>query len=55
MDGQSLSIKAYLKDWDTDNLFSTLYPDGDFEYVYKFQSQIKKKLDAAYKEKQQRE
>ena len=41
MDGQSLSIKDYLKDWDTDNLYSTLYPDGDFEYVYKFQSEIK--------------
>ena len=38
MDGQSLSIKDYLKDWDTDNLFATLYPDGDFEYVYRFQS-----------------
>lgn len=38
IDGQCLSVKKFLRDWNTDNLYRTLQSTNDFDYINKFQS-----------------
>lgn len=45
IDGQCLSVKKFLRDWNTDNLYRTLQSTNDFDYINKFQSQIQISLE----------
>ena len=46
IDGQSLSIKDYLRDWSTDNLYQTINSQENFNYLDNYQSQIQKIVDS---------
>ena len=46
IDGQSLSIKDYLRDWSTDNLYQTINSSENFNYLDNYQSQIQKIVES---------
>ena len=46
IDGQSLSIKDYLRDWSTDNLYQTINSQENFNYLDNYQSQIQKIVES---------
>ena len=46
IDGQSLSIKDYIRDWSTDNLFQTVCSNENFNYLDNYQAQIQKITEA---------
>ena len=45
IDGDCISVKKFLRDWNTDHLYHTLQSTNDFAYIQKFQSKIQDLLD----------